>query len=102
MQRQKMNAIKLLMICSIIFSGCGVPRPDTDLCVFNTELLYKYCYNLKSDYNNEGKRRSDAKAKVIRYGDAQEMFREMDKTVGTDPQGFGNLKNYVNELIKRQ
>lgn len=102
MQKLKMNAIKLLTICSIIFSGCGVPRPDTDLCVFNTELLYKYCYNLKSDYNNDGTRKKSAVPKRYQYQDQADMMRAMDKTVGTDPKGFGNLKSYVQEMISRQ
>lgn len=102
MQRLKLNAIKLLTICSITFSGCGVDRPDTDLCVFNTAQLYKYCYNLKKDYDGNGVRKKTAVPKTVRYKDAQSMMIAMDKTVGTDPAGFGNLKVFVRELIERQ
>jgi hypothetical protein len=67
-----------------------------------TEHLYKYCYNLKKDYDNNGVRKPAAKPKIVRYHDAQSMMKAMDKTVGTDPQGFGNLKLFVREMIDRQ
>lgn len=102
MLKVKKNAIKLLTICLIIFSGCGVDRPDTNICVFNTGLLYKYCYNLKTDYNGDGTRKKTAKPKVTKYKDMPEMSKAMDKTIGTDAVGFGNLKTYVQQLIEAQ
>lgn len=35
-------------------AGCGVPRPDADLCIVNAPNLNRKCYNLKRDYDDDG------------------------------------------------
>lgn len=83
-------------------SGCAllrnVDRPDTNLCVANVELLQRKCVNLKTDYDSDGNLNKNATPIVYSYKSAQEMLQALDKSVGTDPVGWGNLKAYLRNL----
>lgn len=97
-----MRLATFLITFSALLTGCGVPRPDTNLCVLNTESLYKYCYNMKNDYDGDGRLKKDAKPLKKLYPTEHDMMIDLHKNVSTDPTGFGNLKLYVGELISRQ
>jgi hypothetical protein len=90
-----------LITSSLLFTGCGVPRPDTNLCVLNTELLYKYCYNMKNDYDDNGHLNKNAHPVKKLYPSKEAMMVDLHKNIAVDPDGFGNLKAYVSELIRQ-
>ena len=79
---------------SLFVSGCGVPRPDTDLCVLNAQGQYAYCFNLKEDYDSSGRLKKKATPEIRPII----SLHDLDKHVFTDAQGFGNLKAYVNDV----
>lgn len=91
-----------LITSSILFTGCGVPRPDTNICVLNTDLLYKYCFNMKNDYDSGGHLKKSAVPMKRLYSSKDAMMLDLNKNIATDVDGFGNLKSYVSELIKSQ
>lgn len=97
MQRQKKKLtrqlIPLWIICSI-FSGCGIPRPDSDLCVVNAPGQYQICYNLKRDYDSKGRRKPDAKP----FFKPAHTIEDLNKNISMDPDSFARLKAYVNKL----
>lgn len=84
----------LLMICSLGASGCGVPRPDTDLCVVNAEANHLICFNMLHDYDKNGKLKKDAQPKFKPANTVQDL----NKNICTDPDGFANLKAYMKKL----
>lgn len=91
--------MKLLTIFLITFSitGCtSVERPDTNLYIYNHKGGYLRGYNMKTDYNKKGVRNKDAKPKIVYVKD----LSELNKFLMTDPTGAGNLKLYIQDLIK--
>jgi hypothetical protein len=86
--------IVLLITSSVVVSCANVERPDTDLCVVNAPAGHQKCYNLKRDYNNDGKRRKDAAPKFK----PAKSIDDLNKSICTDADGFANLKAFVNEL----
>jgi hypothetical protein len=82
----------LLTACSL--AACGVPRPDTDLCVVNAEAKHRKCYNLSRDYDDDG----------LLIPGAVPSFRpavsvdDLNKNICTDPDGWANLKAYIKKL----
>jgi hypothetical protein len=85
-----------LILLSIIFElgSCGIPRPDTDLCVVNVGGGHQKCYNLKKDYDDEGNRDPSAKPT---YKPVTKI-EDLDKLICTDADGFASLKAYINSV----
>lgn len=90
--------MKLLKILLMGFSvGCAtVERPDTNLCVINEPLEQLECYNLRTDYSDEGKITTDAKPLIIGITGLESV----NKYICTDPAGFSELKAYITKLRK--
>lgn len=84
-----MRVAILLVSCSLLI-GCGIERPDSELCLINLKENHKLCYNLKSDYDDLGNLRPDAKPKV--------KPPDVDKNVCADPVSFANIKAYIAKL----
>lgn len=90
--RQKM----LLMAFSLLASGCGIQRPDTDICIVNAPNKVRKCYNMRKDYTNEGKIKADAKPFYKPANTVDDLNKVL--TVDNDHNGIENLKIYINEL----
>lgn len=86
--------IPLLAVCSAIFGCSQIPRPDTTLCVVNAPAQQMKCYNLKTDYNDDGSLKPDAKPKYWPVV----SIEDVNKHICTDPDSFGNLKAYIKLL----
>jgi hypothetical protein len=82
-----------LFFCIILF-GCSVQRPDTNLYVVNAAFHQARGYNLRADYDQDGNLLSTARAKVIPANQVQDL----NKFICTDPDGFANLKAYVQQI----
>lgn len=87
-----MRLITLLMISN--FLACAIPRPDTELCVVNAPGLTRKCFNLRDDYDDNGKLKPDASPLYLDTVTVQDL----NKNVCTDPDGLANLKAYIKEL----
>ena len=87
-----MRLMTLLMVCSCACST--IPRPDTNLCVVNVPGKHLKCYNLKRDYDGDGNRNPDAKPTIVPIS----SLNDLNKFIATDPDGFANLKAYVQKI----
>ena len=91
--------ILLSAACSLL-AGCGgVALPNTDVCIVNGPNLNRKCYNMATDYNDDGSLKATAKP-VYRTNKA---VTDLSKALVIDsPTGFedglANLKTYITEL----
>ena len=112
---------KLLMIFSFtaLIAGCGVPRPDTDLCVHNLPGLRLICVNLKKHYGDDGKLKPNLEWKtynyqglealekymretktptMVQFQKVSEMDEVLNKRTSVNPDGLANLKAYIRKM----
>lgn len=91
-----MPVAKLWTISSILFlSGCAaLGRPDTDLCIVNAPMSQLRCYNLKTDYSEEGTLLHHAIGRTVPVNN----ISDLNKYTCTNPDGLANLKEYVKAL----
>lgn len=87
------------MIRSIIFSlffvGCmGVQRPDTNIYVVNAPAKHLKGYNMRSDYDANGVLLPNAVPIILPIS----TIDDVNKYNCTDPDGFANLKIYIEQL----
>jgi len=101
------------------FAACGVPKPDTDLCVHNLPGLMMTCANLKKHYTDEGKLKKDLvwetyeyqtlaafekhmretkNPQFVYFKNKDDMLEALNKRTSTDPTGLGNLKGYTRKM----
>jgi predicted nucleotidyltransferase len=88
----------LLMVFSLV--GCAdVPRPDVDLCIINAKASYRHCYNLKEDYDSNGRLKPDAKAEFRDNRDITDLDKAfiVDSKEGFET-GLARLKAYIKTL----
>lgn len=80
----------------MVFSafGCGIERPDTELCIVNAPGLVEKCYNLKEDYDDTGHLKLDATPLYRELHSVQDL----NKHLCVDPEGTVNLKAFIKEL----
>lgn len=71
--------------------GCGVPRPNTDLCVVNAPAGHQKCYNMNRDYDSNGQLLPNA---VPSFKPAV-VVEHLNKNICIDPDGWANLKAYI-------
>lgn len=57
---------------------------------------------MKNDYDDGGHLKKTAVPVKHVYADKDAMLKDLNRSISTDPDGFGNLKGYVKELISRQ
>lgn len=74
--------------------ACGVPRPDTEICVVNVPGGYQKCYNMHDDYDDAGRLKKDATPLLKPVA----TLDDLNKNICTDIDGFTNLKIYINLL----
>lgn len=82
----------LLVVCSSV--ACSIPLPDTTLCVVNAPNKQAKCYNLKTDYNDDGTIKADAKPTYM----PASVIEDLNKDICTDPDSFANLKAYIKTM----
>lgn len=95
----------LRILFLMIFSGCAgsIERPDAPICVANAPKKYVKCYNLKTDYRDDGKRIAGAKPTYYRLATVEDV----NKWTMTTQHGFGEIRKtlgearrYINQLHK--
>lgn len=98
-----MRSIKLATVlsaaCSTLSACGGVALPNTDVCIVNGPNLNRKCYNMATDYNDDGSLKATAKP-VYR---SNKIVMDLSKALVIDsPTGFedglANLKTYITEL----
>lgn len=89
-----MRRTMLSAACSLLLASCGIPRPDTTLCVVNGPAKHRKCYNVARDYNEDGSLKAGAKATFLPAA----SVGDLNKNICTDPDGWANFKAYVKKL----
>lgn len=93
LQKKLLMAFEVGIVCTLS-SGCGVPRPDTDLCVVNAEAGHQTCFNLLKDYDSKGQFKPGTKP----HFKPAATVADLNKNICTDPDGWANLKIYIKQL----
>jgi hypothetical protein len=72
----------------------SIPRPDANLCGINAKSQTLRCYNLKSDYTDDGTLKPDAKPFIISI----KSIQDLNAGVYASPKDFQELKAWVGQL----
>lgn len=95
-----MRLMTLLMAFNILLSGCStIKKPNTDLCIVNAPAKHRKCYNLKTDYDDNGKLKPGA-APVYRSNVTVDDLNKatlIDSPTGFE-DGLADLKSYIKKL----
>lgn len=84
----------LILLLTVFSISCAVPRPNTDLCIVNAPLGHMKCYNMKRDYNSDGRLKAGA---TPTYRQALSI-EDVNKYMAIDIDGQTNLKVYLKRL----
>ena len=83
------------LVGPFFFFGCAsIKKPDTDICVLNAPEKHQICYNVKKDFDDDGRIKAGAKPKIKPYA----VLEDANKNICTDPEGWENMKAYVKKL----
>lgn len=94
-KKSKRHLIQLLMAFSFAIMGCStIERPNTDVCLVNAPGATRKCYNLSTDYNDDGTLKPNAHA-VYK---PTVNISDINKNTCIDPDGLANLKAYIQKL----
>lgn len=93
-----MRRMTLLTVCSMVLAGCGVPRPDAELCVVNAPAKHRKCYNLRDDYDDTGKLIPTASPSFAPV----EKIDDLNKHTTMDPESWTKVKAYIKKLREAQ
>lgn len=87
----------LLVACSLY--SCAVERPDVQLCIVNAPSAARKCYNMKTDYNDDGTLKAGAQPVYKQNRDVTELNKAMvvDSATGFE-DGLAKLKSYIKKL----
>lgn len=89
------TTISSLIFLSLVACGCaGVKRPDAYFYGVNGTGGYLKGYNLRTDYNDDGVRKSGAQAKIIRI----DSLKQLNGYTCTDPTGLERTKVFISDL----
>lgn len=80
--------------------GCAsVPRPDVDLCIINAPAERRKCYNMKEDYDNEGKLKSGATPTYRSNDSVSDLNKGLFIDSADGPEAaIARLKAYLQKL----
>src|ERR1019366_3139289 len=98
-RRSTMRLLMLLVGFDLLFSGCGINRPDTNICIVNAPAKNRKCYNLLRDYDDTGALKKGA---VPQYR-ANLTIDDLNKALIIDPvvpannQGIANLNAWIQD-----
>lgn len=83
-----------ILLLTAFSVGCGIAKPNTNLCIVNARGETRKCYNLHDDYDDEGRLKAGAKPKYFET----KTVMDLDKNACTDPDGLAELKAYIKKL----
>lgn len=85
---------KLTTLC-LAFSGCAaIERPNAHLCVVNAYAEHIKCYNVATDYDDNGELKKSANAK---FGPAKTVM-DLNKGVWMSNSDWAKVKIWIHEL----
>lgn len=81
----------------ILLSSCAtISKPNAHLCVVNAPAAHLKCYNLSTDYNDDGNIKNTAKAKFFRA----ETIEDLNKGVWMSNNDWAKVKVWIRQLRK--
>jgi hypothetical protein len=90
----------LMLLFASLATGCaGVPKPKAYVCVVNAPAQNRKCYNLETDYDENGNRKPEAKAIYRSNVTIDDLNKAMviDSATGFE-DGLAELKAYIKLL----
>jgi hypothetical protein len=90
--------MKKLTIFFLAFSvGCStINKPNANLCVVNAPAEHLKCYNLKTDYTDDGNIKKSARAKYFQAA----TVNDLNKGVWMSNGDWAEVKKWIRELRK--
>jgi hypothetical protein len=88
-------------------AGCGIERPNSEVCIVNAPAKNRKCYNLKTDYNDDGTLKAGAVAKYHPNGTVEDLNKAMVVDSPFDAahpnpkhfeDGLARLKTWIKQL----
>lgn len=97
-----MRSIKqliLLWMVSSLVACAGIEKPDAEVCIVNAPAFNRKCYNLKTDYDENGKLRREAVAKYKPNVHIKDLNKAtvLDSETGFE-DGLAEVKAYIKNL----
>lgn len=101
----------LILLLTVSSIGCGVPRPNSDVCTVNAEHKNRKCYNLRDDYDEEGHLKPDATPEYRPNATIEELnkatlidspYSEQEPNPHHFENGLARLKAYIKKLREAQ
>lgn len=87
------NIFKLIILLSLV-SCSHVQRPDSWICGVNAKGMKLRCYNIKSDYSDEGVLKPEAKPTEFPL----KSLNDLNAWVCMDPASLEKFKVYMGDL----
>lgn len=91
-----MKKLMMFFLASSL-SGCAtIAKPNANLCVVNAPAQHLKCYNLSTDYTDDGNVRASAKPKYFRA----QSVEDLNKGVWMSNGDWAEVKKWIRELRK--
>jgi len=88
---------RYLAFSVLLLGACAtIAKPNANLCVVNAPGRHLKCYNLSTDYTDDGNVKASAKAKFIRI----ETTGDLNKGVWMSNADWAEVKKWIRELRK--
>lgn len=79
----------------IALAACShVERPDSLVCGVNAKSMKLRCYNIKTDFTDDGVKKPDAKAQVI----AIKSIDDLNAGIYFSPKDFEKIKVWIGDM----
>lgn len=86
-----------IVTIAFLATSCGsVERPNANLCGINSPASQKECYNLRTDFNDDGTMQAGVKPKIVPLTG----LKDLNANICMDPDSLKEVKRYVSELRK--
>ncbi len=91
-----------MLLVAFSLSACAIQRPNSDVCIINAPSGWRKCYNLRTDYDDNGILKKDAKPTYRLNPDITYLNKALviDSSSGFE-DGIAFLKTYINQLRDR-
>lgn len=91
-----MKKLTTLFLAFSLAACSTIKKPNANLCVVNAPAQHVKCYNLSTDYTDDGNVRASAKAKYFRAA----TVTDLNKGIWMSNGDWAEVKKWIRELRK--